>query len=195
MNWQDVLDLPSPPPDQHIAYGDEPQQFGHLRLPKGKGPHPIVIVVHGGCWRARYDLHHVGSFCASLTEAGVATWSLEYRRIGDEGGGWPGTFIDVARGCDKLRDLAELYPLDSSRVIAAGHSAGGHLALWLAARSHLPKSSPLYSEDPIALDGVVSLAGIADLERAVTTRTCGNAAARLLGGPPARHIFDRSSNS
>lgn len=183
LSFGEVEKLPAPPADHRIAYGDDPLQFGDLRLPPGKGPHPVVIVIHGGCWYSEYDLKHVSAFSAALTRtAGVATWSLEYRRVGDAGGGWPGTFQDVARGADYLRVLARTYPLDLRRVIVVGHSAGGQLALWLAARKRLPKDSPLYSPDPVPLRGIVSLAGITDLRRYASG--CGGAVTKLLGGSP-----------
>src|SRR4029434_10633001 len=102
---------------------------------------------------------YMGHLSAALTEAGVATWSVEYRRVGNQGGGWPGTFEDVAVDTEHLREIAKTYPLDLNQVIAVGHSAGGHLALWLAARKLLPKDSPAYSHDPLPLRGRVSLAG------------------------------------
>lgn len=122
------------------------------------------------------------NFSARLTQLGVATWSLEYRRIGNSGAGWPGTFDDVARGTDQLRTLARSYPLDLNQVIVIGHSAGGQLALWLAARDRLPKESPLYAKDPLRLRAIVSLAGITDLRR--YRPNCGNAVTKLLGGSP-----------
>jgi acetyl esterase/lipase len=146
----------------------------------------VGIVIHGGCWSAEYDLGYMGNMSAALAKAGIATWSIEYRRVGDAGGGWPGTFQDVARGSDYVRELAKQYPLDLSRVIAIGHSAGGHLALWLAARHKLPQSSELYAADPIALRGVVSLAGIPDLAVAGAENVCGDMAYQLMGGKPDR---------
>jgi acetyl esterase/lipase len=184
LTTRDILNLPTPEADYRIHYGENPLQFGDLRLPKEKGPHPVAVVVHGGCWLAEYNLDHISSFCDALTRAGIATWSLEYRRIGDEGGGWPGTFDDVARGSDYLRELAENYPLNLERVIAVGHSAGGHLALWLGARARLPRSSELFSENPIALCGIVSLAGVVDLRRAHEEEICGDSVKRLIGGGP-----------
>lgn len=180
LSFEEIEKFPAPPADHRIAYGDGPLQFGDLRLPPGRGSHPVVIVIHGGCWYSEYDLKHVAAFSAALTQMGVATWSVEYRRIGDSGGGWPGTFEDVARGTDFLRVLARAYPLDLRRVVVVGHSAGGQLALWLAARRGLPKDSPLHSPDPLPLRGVVSLAGITDL-RGYGSR-CGNAVTKLLGG-------------
>jgi acetyl esterase/lipase len=177
---RDILIRPAPPADTRVAYGSNELQFGELRLPKGAGPHPVAIVIHGGCWMSQYGLSYMGHLSAALAEAGVATWSVEYRRIGDEGGGWPGTFVDVARASDHLRTLAKTYPLDLNRVVATGHSAGGHLALWLAARKNLPKDSPAYSSDPLPLRGVVSIAGITDLRR--TGTACDGNVAQLMGG-------------
>lgn len=185
LTFGDVEKLPAPAAGQRIVYGGDPLQFGELRLPKGKGPHPVAVVIHGGCWYSEYDLRHLASFAAALTEAGFATWSLEYRRVGDPGGGWPGTFEDVARGADHLRELRRTYRLDLKRVVAVGHSAGGQLALWLASRPRLPKDSPLYAPKPLPLRGVVSLAGITDM-RTFRPR-CGDAVTRLLGGTPEQH--------
>lgn len=182
LSFEEIEQLPAPTADHRIAYGEDPLQFGDLRLPQGRGPHPIVVVIHGGCWYSEYDLKHVAAFSAVLTRMGVATWSLEYRRVGDTGGGWPGTFQDVARGVDFLRVLARTYPLDLRRVVVVGHSAGGQLALWLAARKRLPKDSPLHSPDPLPLQGVVSLAGITNLRGYGSG--CGGAVTKLLGGSP-----------
>jgi acetyl esterase/lipase len=190
MTSQDLLALPQPPADRTFAYGPAPQQVAELRVPKGRGPHPVVVVVHGGCWEAPWGLEHLRSLAAALTAEGWATWSLEYRRLGDEGGGWPGTFEDVARGVDHLRRAATEYPLDLDRVVALGHSAGGQLALWLAGRRHLPAGSPGTvgpsgrPVTPLRLRGVVSLAGITDLRAGAKSGICGDAIPRLLGGLP-----------
>jgi acetyl esterase/lipase len=190
---RDVLTRPVPPADHRISYGPNEFQFGELRLPKGAGPHPVAIVIHGGCWMSEYGLSYMGHLSAGLTEAGVATWSVEYRRIGNRGGGWPGTFEDVARAADHLRTIAKTYPLDLTRVIAVGHSAGGHLALWLAARKLLPKGSPAYSPDPLPLRGVAPLAGITDLRRSGTA--CDANVAQLMGGPAKDKaaVYDQAS--
>ncbi|HMA36210.1 MAG TPA: alpha/beta hydrolase [Chloroflexia bacterium] len=180
-----ILDLPPPPADARIPYGPGPLQFGDLRLPAGPGPYPLAIVIHGGYWLNAYSLDHIGHLCAALTRAGVATWSLEYRRLGDPGGGWPGTFQDVAAGADYLRTLAPRYHLDLGRVVAVGHSAGGQLALWLAARPHRPATDPLYTADPLPLRGVVSLAGVVDLQRAWELQLGNGVVEQLLGGTPA----------
>ncbi|HET9111830.1 MAG TPA: alpha/beta hydrolase [Ktedonobacterales bacterium] len=186
MDLLERLAQEAPPPTARVAYGSEPQQFGDLRLPVGddRRPWPVVIVIHGGFWRARYDLRYFGAACGALARLGLATWNIEYRRIGEVGAGWPGTFSDVAAAADNLRSLAVQYPLDLSRVLALGHSAGGHLALWLAARRRLPTHSPLWRADPLPMRGVVSLAGVADLRRAWELRLSDNITESLMGGTP-----------
>jgi acetyl esterase/lipase len=180
----DILTLPAPPADHRIPYGPDPSQFGDLRLPASPGPHPVVVYLHGGFWRAAFSLEHAGHVCAALTRHGLATWSLEYRRIGQPGGAWPGTFHDVAMGADFLGELAFSFPLDLGRVMAMGHSAGGHLALWLAARHRIPSGSSLYSPQPLPLVGAVSLAGVCDLRRGSELRLSNGAVDELLGGTP-----------
>ena len=181
----DVVALPRPTADLRLAYGSDPLQFGELRLPAGPGPHPVAVLIHGGCWLAEYDLGYMSALAAALAEAGVATWSIEYRRVGDPGGGWPGTFTDVAAAADHLRELAADHHLDLGRVVAVGHSAGGHLALWLAARHGLAADDPLRGPSPLPLAGVVALAGIPDLAAFAAPEGCGAAVAPLLGGEPA----------
>ena len=187
MSAGDALALPRPEAQHRIAYGPGPQQFGELRLPDGAGPHPVAIVVHGGCWLAEYDLGYMSSLAAALTADGVATWSIEYRRVGDDGGGWPGTFDDVGAAADHLREIAADHALDLERVVAVGHSAGGHLALWLAARRGLPVEDGFRGSEPLELSGVVSLAGIPDLAAFVSSEGCGAAIPSLLGGRPTDH--------
>ena len=194
MTSQDLLALPQPPPDHTIAYGPGPQQVAELRLPNSGGPHPVVIIVHGGCWETLWSFDHVRALAAALTAEGYATWSLEYRRLGDPGGGWPGTLEDVARGADHLSEVSRAHPLDPDRVVAVGHSAGGHLALWLAGRHRLAPGSPLHTERPLRLRGVVSLAGITDLRSAAEGQVCAEAITQLLGGPPQDHA-DRLGQS
>jgi acetyl esterase/lipase len=178
-----------------IAYGSGPLQFGELRLPATAGPHPVAIVVHGGCWVAKLGelderavaLDNMRPLAAALTEAGIATWNVEYRRLGHDGGGWPGTFHDVAHAADHLRTLAREQPLDLERVIAIGHSAGGHLAVWLAARGRVPVTSELHAPDPLPLIGAVNLDGPADLQSMVPLqdRICGRPViTELMEGAP-----------
>ena len=180
---QDLARLPVHPPDERLPYGEDAQQFADLCLPEGAGPHPVVVLVHGGCWRAAYGLEHLSPLAKALSNEGVAVWSLEYRRLGS-GGGWPHTFLDVAAGADSLRGAADKHALEVERVVTVGHSAGGHLALWLAGRPRLPRESPLFKENPLRVRGAVSLAGIPDLERALEEKVCGTAAGELLGGGP-----------
>ncbi len=183
MTLRDVEALPIPRAGHRIHYGNKELQFGDLRLPPGPGPHPVAVVIHGGCWLSEYDLEHFGNLCEALTSSGIATWSLEYRRVGDTGGGWPGTFEDIVRGTEYVRKLAQTYPIDVNRVIALGHSAGGHLELRLAAGRNLPEESPLRISEPFPIKGVISLAGITDV-RAYSTGVgdCNRAVAGLLGG-------------
>ncbi len=187
MTAGDLTSLTAPPPDHRLPYGSGPLQFGNLRLPKGAGPHPVVVFVHGGCWLSRYDIAHVAALEQALADSGFAVWSIEYRRVGDEGGGWPSTFADVGQGADFLRDIAPKYGLDINRVVAAGHSAGGHLALWLAARRKLPSSSELRVQNPLAVRGVFGLAPAPDLEGLHAAGTCGGVVNQLMGGSPTDH--------
>ena len=201
----DLLKLPVPSATR-VAYGAGTLQFGELRVPAGRGPHPVVIIVHGGCWVAKLGklddravaLDLVRPIAADLTANGFATWNLEYRRLGNDGGGWPGTFQDIAAGADHLRQIAAKNQLDLTRVVAIGHSAGGHLALWLAARSKLPKSSELYVQDPLRLKGVVDLDGPGDLKATLPLQqpVCGAPViTQLMGGSPeerAQHYREGS---
>lgn len=156
--------LPSKPADARVAYGRDSLQFGELRLPVGRGPFPVAIVIHGGCWVHAYaSARNAAALADALRDAGVATWNVEYRRRDNPGGGWPGTLRDVGDAADSLRALARRHLLDLGRVVAVGHSAGGQLALWLAARRKLAPSSPLHAANPLPLAGVVALGAPGDL--------------------------------
>ena len=148
----DYQRFPTVAPDHRYAYGSHPQQFAELTLPPTAPPHPVVILVHGGCYRAMYDLRPLGALAADLADAGFAVWNIEYRRYGN-GGEFPRMFLDVATAADHLRLIASEHHLDLERVIAMGHSAGGHLALWLAGRPKIPPESPLYSVRSFADQG------------------------------------------
>ena len=151
--------------DARIAYGPAPAQAVDLFLPKTRGPHPVVVLIHGGCYLAEYrGLAETSGIAADLARRGYAVWNLEYRKLGEAGAGYPGTFLDVAAAVDRIRAEAPKYHLDPRRVIALGHSAGGHLALWAAARHRLPRTSPLWRANPLAIRAVVSIGGIGDLE-------------------------------
>lgn len=186
LSWSELTRLPLPAPGERITFGKGPQQFGELRVPEGKGPFPVVVLIHGGCWQNAFDYAYITRLAAWLTRRGVATWTIEYRRLGDEGAGWPGTFLDVADATDALRAMAEKSRLDLERVYAAGHSAGGQLALWLATRAQLPGTSELFRKSPVAIRGVLGLATITDLAkyRIGPPNSCHSSVDPLLGGAP-----------
>ncbi|WP_242693254.1 alpha/beta hydrolase family protein [Sabulibacter ruber] len=185
ISWQDLMQLPSPEAGMRIMYGPDSLQFGELRVPEGKGPFPVVVVIHGGCWLSQYNLGYMNHVSAALTKAGYATWNIEFRRVGSPGGGWPGTFLDVAKAVDYVRELAKKYPVNPRKVAVMGHSAGGHLALWAASRTKLPRTSPLYIRNPLKVTGVVSLAGIADLAGYSADKgSCNAAVEKLMDGLP-----------
>jgi acetyl esterase/lipase len=158
--------LARPAPTVVLQYGTAASQAVDLFLPTtGNGPHPVTILIHGGCWSVttdgRQQLRHIG---AELATQGIAVWSIGYRRANEDGGGYPGTFQDVALAIDRLRSDAAQYHLDLMRTVLVGHSAGGHLALWVAARDRLPPASPLHRAEPFMPGAVISLAGVGDLE-------------------------------
>jgi acetyl esterase/lipase len=158
--------LERPTPTAVLQYGPAASQAVDVFLPSGKGPHPVVILIHGGCWR---DLPGAGReqlrpIAAELANQGIAVWSIGYRRADENGGGYPGTFHDVATAIDQLRSQAAPYNLDASRTVVVGHSAGGHLALWASVRDRLPADSPLHGTNAFVPRAVLSLAGIADLK-------------------------------
>lgn len=186
LSTREAMALPSQLADHRISYGPGAEQFGDLRLPAGAGPHPVVVLVHGGCWLAQYGLDYMGAMADALAETGIASWSIEFRRVGSPGGGWPGTMLDVGAATDHLRVLARSHPLDLSRVVLSGHSAGGHLVLWAAARHRQPTGSPLRADNPLPVRGVVALAPLADLAASVSAERplCNGSAAQLLGGAP-----------
>ncbi len=178
-----VAAMQVPPADARVAYGPGPLQFGDLRLPNGSGPFPVVVFIHGGCWQSDFTLDHVGPATAALARSGVATWTIEYRRIGDAGGGWPGTFEDVARATAYVEQLATKYPLDLGRVVLAGHSAGGQLALWAADRQRTAIGDAPPVPASMTIRGVVSLAGITDLRAyGAAPGGCNQSVRELLNG-------------
>src|ERR1700722_18588397 len=169
---EDILALVPPQADVRVAYGGDSDQFVDLRLPKVKVLHPLALIIHGGFWRAKYDLRHAGHLCAALTAKGIATANVEYRRVGNSEGGWPGTFSDIRAAYQFLLQSGRKYEFDLSRVVVMGHSAGGQLALCLAA--HEP-----------GVKAVISLAGVVDLRRAYALHLSNDAVVEFLGGTPA----------
>lgn len=169
---EEILTLPPPPADRRLPYGTDPNQFGDLRLPQGKERFPVIMNIHGGFWRAKYDLLHAGHLCAAFTQKGCATWNVEYRRVGNPGGGWPGTFEDIASAYRFLPQIAQEHNLDTDRIVMMGHSAGGQLALCLAAHESSVKRA-------------VSLAGVVDLQETYHLHLSNDAVVEFLGGKPS----------
>ena len=191
----ELANLPVPSGAVRIPYGSDPLQFGELRLPQGVARPPVAIVVHGGCWLAKLGtldpkavaIDNMRPMAAALTEAGIATWNIEYRRLDDPGGGWPGTFQDIGLAADALRTIAKEHLIDLTRVVSIGHSAGGHFALWLAARAKVPPTSEIYLKNPIPVKGVVNLDGPGDLAATIAQQQpiCGRPVINeLMGGSP-----------
>ena len=175
MQSESILSKKPPDPDLRIPYGQDENQFVDVRLPAGKGPHPVVFFIHGGYWRAKYDLTYAGHLCDALKRIGIATWNVEYRRVGNLGGGWPGTFEDLRSAYRLLYGHKKdtLARLDLKRLCVAGHSAGGQLAAALAAF------------EP-AVMRVLSLAGVLDLQRAWELHLSNDAVVEFLGGTPSQ---------
>ena len=188
MTPQDLASVPAQAPERRVIYGADANQFAELRVPGGAGPHPVVVLVHGGCFKTYASLANLAPVGDVLKGRGIATLNVEYRRVDQPGGGWPNTYLDVGNAVDHVRTLAGEHHLDLSRVVIVGHSAGGHLAMWAAARSRVPRGSALYMANPLAVRGVVDLAGPLDLtaniegyEGLCRDRVITN----LMGGTPA----------
>jgi acetyl esterase/lipase len=160
---EDILSLAPQPADRRVAYGDDPSQFFDLWAPGGASA--IAIIIHGGFWRAQYDLLHTSHMAAAFARSGLAVANLEYRRVGD-GGGWPASYEDVRAGLAAVRRELAL-----AKIIVVGHSAGGHLALRLA------------TDEP-QLSGVIALAPVSVLRTAFDLNLSNGAVAEFLGGTP-----------
>ena len=188
MTWPGRLAHRHPAADARIAYGRAPMQHADLWLPKGAGPFPVVLLIHGGCWRSSAGAaDRLDALAADLRARGIAVWNVEYRGINQAP--FPATFADVAAGADALRDAAARYRLDPRRVVAVGHSAGGHLALWLAARPAIAATSPLYRPAPLALAAAIGLGAPPDLkaDAVALAPACGSdAIGQLVGRPSPR---------
>jgi len=183
LSAEDYLRFPQQAGDIRYAYGPHPLQFAELSLPTSAPPHPVVILIHGGCYRELYDLRPLSSVVTYLVGMGSAVWNIEYRRHGC-GGNFPHMFLDAAAAVDYLRQIAVEHDLDLDRIISVGHSAGGHLALWLAGRSRIPANNPLYSADPLPNHAVLALAPLTDIASAWRRGACGEALLDVMGGSP-----------
>ena len=190
LSWSDLTKRSQPKPDATIAYGPDAQQKIDVWLPSGRGKHPVVLMVHGGCWTTSIADRSLMNWIADdLRNGGIAVWNIDYRGVDLAGGGYPGTFRDTGAAADALKAHAAHFRLDTRRVVAVGHSAGGHLALWLAARPRIARDSPLYTAHPLKIAHVISLGGLPDLEATAASpdNGCGIAViAQLVGKPGAR---------
>ena len=187
LSFRDILNRTErPTPTKKVAYGTHPDQYAELWLPSQSATAPVIILVHGGCWRADLPGPELVAFLADdLRKQGIAVWSITYRRVGTvaaQYSPYPGTFQDVAVATDHLTSIAHEHKLDLSRVVTTGHSAGGHLAMWLAARPRLPVDSPLYSNKPLPIRATVGIAAIADLQvgKTMSAHACGTDTIDLL---------------
>ncbi|MBI1393686.1 MAG: alpha/beta fold hydrolase [Alphaproteobacteria bacterium] len=181
MSWDDLLSRARPEPTTTISVGTNGANVVDVWAPEDGEIHPVVLMIHGGCWQKAIADRTLMNYAAdALRREGFGVWNIEYRGVDEAGGGYPGTFLDAALAADALRDNAVAFDFDLSRVVAYGHSAGGHLALWLAARRNIDPASPLAAANPIPLIGVVTAGGLADLEASapVTLPSC---LARVMG--------------
>jgi acetyl esterase/lipase len=188
MTLADYLALSGPAPAATLHYGAAPSQYAELFLPAGKGPFPVAVLVHGGCWTKAFGgITQLRNMAGALAARGIAAWNVEYRRVDEAGGGYPGTYRDMNAALDLLARTARDHPLDLDRLVAVGHSAGGQLVQWLAARPRIPATSPLYQAHPVPVRHVVSLGGLADLRReaALLKTSCERDIAELAGTPSA----------
>ncbi len=191
LTWDDLTTRPKPKADATLSYGPDQMQKVDVWLPKGKGPFPVVVMVHGGCWTTAIADRSLMNWVADdLRKDGIAVWNIDYRGVDRTGGGYPGTFADAGKAADQLAENTEKYHLDTRKVVAVGHSAGGHLALWLAARPRIAKASALRVEAPLTIRHVISLGGLPDLEATATSpdNGCGTeVVGKLVGKPSPAH--------
>jgi acetyl esterase/lipase len=186
MKLADYMVLTGPAPAARIAYGPAPSQYAELFLPTGAGPFPVAVLVHGGCWTAGFGgITQLRNMAGALTQRGIAVWNVEYRRVDEAGGGYPGMYEDMHAALDSLAAQGKGRPLDLERVVAVGHSAGGQLVQWIAGRARIPASSPLHRSSMLPVRAVVSLGGLADLrrERELIKSSCGRDTPELAGLP------------
>lgn len=188
IDLQQYMAISGPKPQTVFRYGLAPSQTAELFRPEGPGPFPVAILIHGGCWLSKYGgLPQFRVLAAALSARGIATWNIEYRRVDEPGGGYPGTYQDVAAALDMLDAKGAQLDLDLRRLVAVGHSAGADLALWAAGRARIASTSPLFAEAPLRIPTVISLGGLPDLRNDAATigRSCGLDVTTLIGKPSA----------
>jgi len=188
MKLADYMALGGPAPNATFAYGASASQYAELFLPAGTGPFPVAVLVHGGCWTKEFGgIAQLRNLAGALAARGIAAWNVEYRRVDEAGGGYPGTYQDMNAALDTLAAQAGRYPLDLERLVAVGHSAGGQLVQWMAGRTRIPAASPLRPAGTLAVRRVVSLGGLADLRREadLIKSSCGRDTVELAGRPEA----------
>ena len=175
MTWSDLTERELPQPTSSHVYGDHPSQLADLWLPDGQGPHPVVLMVHGGCWQKSIADRSLMNYAAEdLRQRGMAVWNVEYRGVDETGGGYPGTYLDVRDAAHQLIEIGPSFNLDVDQIVAFGHSAGGHLAAWTALQSNIPQGSRIGREAALPVSTVVISGGLADLEasKPVTLESC-----------------------
>ncbi len=185
MSWDDLFGRTQPQTDIRIAYGAGDLQFSELWLPEGDGPHPVVLMIHGGCWQTDIAERDIMNWIAEdLRARGIAVWNIEYRGVDRDGGGYPGTYEDILAAADSLMQNWDRYNLNVEPIVAIGHSAGGHLALWLAARQSAFTGQPLTGDVRLPISTVISQGGLPDLEAGILREghPCGVEAPRLMMG-------------
>lgn len=186
MKLADYMALNGPSPTARVSYGAAPSQYAELFLPQGVGPFPVAVLVHGGCWTEKFGgIVQLRNMAGALAARGIAVWNVEYRRVDEAGGGYPGMYEDMHAALDTLAAQASAHRLDLGRVVAVGHSAGGQLVQWIAGRARIPASSPLHRASMLPVRAVVSLGGLADLRRehALIKESCGRDTPELAGLP------------
>ena len=172
VSWSDLTAIPLPMADATHHYGPDSLHIADIYSPNSDALNPAILIIHGGCWLNQYDRYYLSHLASSLSDSGLVAVNIEYRRVGDSGGGWPGTFEDIRRAYDFMKSNSELLHIDTTQIFVTGHSAGGHLALWLAAND-------------ASVAGVIGLAAITNLsEYANGSGSCQRATPQLMNGLP-----------